>query len=202
MARTFSIGTQAYRLCTRDERFSVAFPDVCKVQRFTDVERAAGFLRRVLRASYADRPRVLRGLRQLLSQYGATNVEHLDDDEVLRRTAQALVAGRLVVQRLTRIPLRARGPATPRPQRDLPPPAATPPASTEKETTWIRFRIVDDETDERLANVKLTLTLSDGSQQKATTNADGLVYITGLPDGACDIVEIDYEEPLEVRSVG
>jgi hypothetical protein len=129
------------------------------------------------------------------------NVEQVKDEDVIRQTAHALVTGRLVVEQLTRIPLRSRGPATTRPSEAVPPPEETPAATTEDKLKWIRFRVVDDETDERLANVKLTLTLSDGSQQKASTNAEGVVYIKGLPDGSCDIAEIEYDEPLEVRSV-
>lgn len=210
MARTFLIGAQEYRLCTRNERFGIAFPDVCKVRPFPEVGVATHFLRRALTASYADRSHLTNGLRRLLCSRGVTNIEHLSDDDVIRRTAQGLVAGRLVVQELSRISLRARGRGTPKPQNDLPPPEETPApsqteetpvASTAQERRWIRFRVVDDETDERLANVKLRLTLSDGSQQNATTNADGIVYIKDLPDGACDIVEIDYDEPLEIRSV-
>ena len=201
MARIFSIGTQEYRLCTRDERFGIAFPDVCKVRPFPNMEVATHFLRRAATASYAERSLFMKRLRRLIGRRGATNIEHVQDDEVFRRAAQDLVAGRLVVQELSRLPLRARGPATPKPKEDLPPPEETPAPSTTEELKWIRFRVVDDETDARLANVKLTLTLSDGSQQNATTDGNGIVYIKGLPDGACDIVEIDYEEPLEVRSI-
>lgn len=201
MARSFYIGSHHFRLRRREEAATVAFPDVCKVRRFSRVDEAIQFLRGTLLFSNGERVRILPYLRRLLRAGGTLNVEQVRDDEVIRRTAHALVAGRLVIEQLTRIPLRARGPATTRPPEAVPPPEETPVAATEEKLKWIRFRVVDDETEEQLANVKLTLTLSDGSQQKTSTNAEGIAYIKGIPDGTCDIVEIEYDEPLEVRSV-
>ena len=203
MAYSLSIGLRRYRLRTREERFSVAFPDVCKTRAFADAWGAEHFLRQALGSSYGGRDRLMSYLRRVTAMnYGLVDGTRLRDHDVVARAARSLVAGRLVVEELSRMTLYQRGAATVRPvEEDAPPPEETPAASTQQETKWIRFRVVDDETDKPMANVKLSLTLSDGSQQKASTNADGIVYLNGLPDGTCDVVSIDYDETLEVRSI-
>lgn len=90
---------------------------------------------------------------------------------------QALSDGRLVAfhapEQLSGAPL----PKPPEPKTD-PPPA---------NKTWIKIKILDDETSSPLLNVVLDVTLPDGSVSQRTTNKDGVVEIQNLDPGTCDV---------------
>ncbi|NBB84991.1 MAG: hypothetical protein GVY12_02050 [Bacteroidetes bacterium] len=157
---TLSIGLRRYRLRTREERFSIAFPDVCKTRAFPDVWVAEHFLRHALGSTYGTRDRLLTYLRRAVAaNYGLADGTRLRDRDVVARAARSLATGRLVVEELDRMTLYARGPATvhPEPEDEVPPPEETPAASTQQETKWIRFRVVDDTTDGRQQNRRVEL---------------------------------------------
>jgi hypothetical protein len=62
----------------------------------------------------------------------------------------------------------------------------------------IQFRVVDDETGEPRSGVALTIKLTTGESRQFITNAGGLVRISGIPGGTCDIERMVDSEAFEV----
>lgn len=77
------------------------------------------------------------------------------------------------------------------------PPAAEP----AQETNWIAFKVLYDDTDEPVAGVDLKIKLPDGSTSTYTTDGAGKIYISGLPDGTCDVQEMLDNDALEIVEV-
>ncbi|MCI5224500.1 MAG: hypothetical protein D3924_17980 [Candidatus Electrothrix sp. AR4] len=71
----------------------------------------------------------------------------------------------------------------------------------EEETNWVAFKVLYDDTEEPIAGVQLKLRLPDGSIDKYTTDSTGRIYISGLPDGTCDVQEMLDNDALEVVEV-
>lgn len=53
---------------------------------------------------------------------------------------------------------------------------------------WIKFQVIDVITGDPIKGVNLKIRLPKGSQNKYTTNADGMIEITGIYSGTCDIM--------------
>lgn len=70
-----------------------------------------------------------------------------------------------------------------------------------QETNWVAFQVLDDDTDEPVAGVKLKIKLPDGTANVYTTDGAGKIYISGLPDGMCDVEEMLDDDALEVVEV-
>ncbi|MFN8549493.1 MAG: hypothetical protein U0527_16360 [Candidatus Eisenbacteria bacterium] len=66
---------------------------------------------------------------------------------------------------------------------------------------WVRFKVVDEETKQPVAGVKLRIKLPSGEIQTAVTNAAGMIHLGGIDPGACDIVSMKDDAALEVTSV-
>lgn len=75
-----------------------------------------------------------------------------------------------------------------------------PPASQQapEPKNWIEFHLLDDETDRPIANVPFRLSLPDGSVAEHASDGDGLIRLTDLPPGFCDIQAILDRGALEV----
>jgi hypothetical protein len=81
--------------------------------------------------------------------------------------------------------------------------AATAASDTTPSTaSWIRFRVIDDATDQPVAGVTLTLTLPDGKTQDVTSGDDGMIEVKGLVSGTCDIQKMSDSEAWEVVQIG
>jgi len=63
---------------------------------------------------------------------------------------------------------------------------------------WVKFRVVDDLSDEPLAGVTVTIKLPDGTEEAFTTNADGMIEVDGMPAGKFAIEAISDGEAYEV----
>lgn len=61
---------------------------------------------------------------------------------------------------------------------------------------WIELEIVDDETGEPVAGMRVSLKLPDGRSLEKTTNADGIIHVDGQPADVWTIV--DVKDPVEV----
>lgn len=76
-----------------------------------------------------------------------------------------------------------------------------PPAPVDPASNWFKLQVLDDETGRPVAGVPLRLELPGRDPEDFTTNSDGKVEVSGLPEGTVDILEMDDEEAYEVVSV-
>lgn len=67
--------------------------------------------------------------------------------------------------------------------------------------TWIKFRVVDDQSGEPLAGVRLLIRESDESEREYVTRSDGMAEIDPVRPSACDVLRVTYEDQLEVVRV-
>jgi len=74
-------------------------------------------------------------------------------------------------------------------------------ASDDKITHAIQFRVVDDESGSPQSNVALTVKLTTGETRKFITDGNGMIRISGIPGGTCDITRMVDTEAFEVISV-
>lgn len=77
------------------------------------------------------------------------------------------------------------------------PPAPVPPDEP-KQSAWIRFRVVDDASEEPVPGVRLVVRLPDGAERTVATGPDGSVEIEPTEPGACDMLAVLNEPPLEI----
>lgn len=99
-----------------------------------------------------------------------------------------------------------RLPARPFPPSHTPTPFTAPasqPASAPAgvATAWIGFRVIDEETGNPAANVRLRIRTPAGSVATYATDAAGRVHIADLPEGSCALEEMIDEEGIEVVGV-
>jgi hypothetical protein len=87
-----------------------------------------------------------------------------------------------------------------RPEEPAQPPEAALPAA-EQELAWIRFRVVDDETNQGIAGVTLRIRLPKGETRPFTTDGSGEIEINDLGPGTCDIEKMIDADALEVVQV-
>ncbi len=71
----------------------------------------------------------------------------------------------------------------------------------DKGEAWVKFKVIDDLTEEPLADVTVTIKLPDGTEQSFTTAADGMIEIDGLPAGKFAIESIADSEGYEVVDI-
>jgi hypothetical protein len=159
-------------------------------------------------------------LRKVLYENSCGHGVHLlSDQEVISQVARKVVQGQLCIAR-TRATQYAGGSSAPSvkevvqaegkkwskkeyvesfvKENEIVPPAAAEPA---QETNWIAFQVLYDDTDEPVAGVDLKIRLPDGSTDIRTTDGAGKIYISGLPDGTCDVQEMLDNDALEVVEV-
>ncbi len=147
----------------------------------------------------------------LTEELPSSDLAGLDDQEVLEQLASRLVYGnlRIVSFAPSQPAIQAGGAAQPPPaveeeeEEEEQAAGAVPVAATVPQTavSWIKFEIVDDETGQPVADVKLKLKLPNGSVKEYTTDANGIVHITDLPPGTCDIEQMLDADALEVVQI-
>lgn len=76
-----------------------------------------------------------------------------------------------------------------------------PVAESVQETNWVAFKVVYDETNEPVVGVDLKLKRPDGTTNIYTTDGSGKIYLSGLPEGTCDIEEMLDNDALEVIEI-
>lgn len=74
-------------------------------------------------------------------------------------------------------------------------------SSEEDTNNWIEFRVIDDETEEPVSGLKVSIKLPTGEVSDYTTNASGVVRIDNLPAGTFDLEKIIDQEVFEVIRV-
>lgn len=175
--------------------------------RFDSSETARDFLTQLLQD-----PSDLHTLRQVACEcFFSGFCYRFDDQELLDNASWGLFVGDILiiphdrptygdtVPTVSGKPAEAPPPLEPGiPQSPQSQPAAPIP---DTETHWIRFQVVDDETENPLDGVELTLRLPDGSIQSYTSDSDGTVYIADVPTGVCDIEELNHDQAVEVVEV-
>jgi hypothetical protein len=80
-------------------------------------------------------------------------------------------------------------------------PGAIAPPPIDEASNWFKIQVLDDETGNPVAGVPLMLKLPGREPEEFTTNSDGKVEVSDLPEGTVDILEMDDEEAYEVVSV-
>lgn len=198
MARLIAPDGQQYRLVgpgheSNSESF-LEFSD--QFEAFAFLSRLAGdsFNLNALRSSAAD-------------DWVALGSSGFDDTGVLERIASDLVSGRVRVVHSGEWEERPRaatrrseaGEETRDEDEDTEDEEAPPPASDE--LTWIKFRVLDDETGDPVRGVLLHVKLTTGKTKKGRTDGQGFIEFTDIPAGSCDIERMIDSDALEVVSV-
>lgn len=162
--------------------------------RFHHWEDAHFWLRRM-----ALEPGQLAALRRFFAEGAhAGEVALVDDEEVLRRLALQLVAGRVqVVERLERHDQGGGDAATkavaadaatatevvePRPAREAAP-----------ERTWITIRLVGED-DAPIPGERYRIDLPDGSVREGRLDVEGLARVRGIEPGQCTVTFPDLDQ--------
>lgn len=119
---------------------------------------------------------------------------------VLEYIAANIVAGCFQVVRAGgyELPLHTGGRAA-EPSEPDEPDQDEPPAATEK--TWIKFMIIDDETEEPVSGVTLKVILPDGTSANKKSGPDGLIEFDNIDSGTCEIERMLDGDTLEVVAV-
>ena len=181
---------------------------------FRDYDAAVSCLRRFTGDPY--NMTVLRGILRESSCHGT--VPACSDQEVVAQVARKVARGELLIARQRAVPC-GGGSSTPAVKEVTEPepkkwnkteyikqflrehelePVRPKPA---QESNWVAFRVLYDDTDEPVAGVDLKIKLPDGSTNIYTTDGAGKIYISGLPEGTCDVQEMLDNDALEVVKV-
>jgi len=131
-----------------------------------------------------------------------TDSRSISDRRLLKLIASGIISGRLMAVRpgeWTRGT--TSGESKEKKDDPPPPPEPTPPPPDKTEKTWIKFEIIDDETGKPVSGVTLKVKLPDGESRSATSNAAGLIEITNIPPGTCEIERMIDADTLEVVSI-
>jgi hypothetical protein len=155
-----------------------------------DALRARSFLERFL-TDPSDMP----ALRDFHAErVGPGLLDYMSDHEVVDAIARSIEAGEVrVIREPEFLP---GGEAEHLPEE--PEPVA--PAVTET-GHWIKFRVVDDETEEPVAGVTLSIREPSGAVRDYETRPDGMIEIDEIDAGTCDIVSMNDDEAIEVVRV-
>jgi hypothetical protein len=150
----------------------------------------------------ADDPIAQQQLRRIVyEQVNGRPMDRLRDISLLNIIGGWLAEGRpgLADLELRELPVSARGIAseTPAPVEE----AEGPAAERKTETYWVRFQIVDDDTNDPLPNIRLRIRAPGRGSREYTTDGEGVIYLDGLPDGVCDIEQMLDDDAFEVVRV-
>ena len=165
---------------------------------FQDTSAAVDFLH-----AYMDDPVSLMALRELLSEASpSTDITGLEDQDVLAALAGRLVGGqvRVVPSGVSRpavqagIAAQAVAAAT-EAEAETGAPAA--PAVPQTAVSWIKFKVVEDTTEQPASGVALRITLPNGGETMRATNAEGLIDIQGIEPGLCNATSVRGNATLD-----
>lgn len=110
--------------------------------------------------------------------HGATGMVGLDElPFVMTHLAQAISDGRLIAFRTASLEGGGKGPSV-----DPPGPKPDP-----TKTSWIKVKFIDDLGAAPVPGVAVLMTLTDGQKKDFSTRNDGLIEVTGIPAGTCDL---------------
>jgi hypothetical protein len=126
----------------------------------------------------------------------------VNDRRLLKLISSGIASGRLMAVRPGEWTRGTTSGESKEKKDDPPPPpepAPPPPPTTEK--TWIKFEIIDNESGKPVSGVTLKVKLADGGSRSATSNAAGLIEITNIPPGTCEIERMIDSDTLEVVSI-
>ena len=125
------------------------------------------------------------------------------DYRLLKYLAAKIITGQLLIVRPgeREEDVTSDEPKHDQPAKADPPPAKEEPPPAKNEKTWIKFEIVDEDTGKPVCGVTLKVKLPDGQSRNATSNAAGLIEITNIPPGTCDIERMVDSDTLEVVSI-
>lgn len=181
-----------------------AWHDMCPgdiVTRFHDVHSALRFLTDLMHSG----PLAMATLREVATRsLWVRSLYRYSDHEVLQQLAGQLVAGWLClvpIERPERSPSaggRGPSPVLEESRDDRPAMPWRPPPSRQPVTSWITFEVIDDETGAPVAGVKLRIKGPNVAVGIYTTDADGIVHLTDLPAGTCDIEQVLDSEAFEI----
>lgn len=126
----------------------------------------------------------LRTLRALVSTHTSTqSYGPLSDELVLRKAAELLSSRLLSLARVP--PRRGSGVLAPREK-----PEVRPAPVPVEEKLRLMLQVVDDVTEDPIADLALSIKLPDGSTKKATTDAEGRISLSDVPRGRVDITSV------------
>ncbi len=190
MKRVLHRGFQTFEVREWDERRPGAAP-----MEFRDTLSALVFLRRFL-----GDPQSMMQIRNCLSEVSPIKIYRLSDQQVLEQFALLLVSGRF---EMIIVLAPTFGPSSSAPEEQ---PEDIAPVATASKTDWIIFEVISDTTGSPISNVKLKITLPDGTEKEFTTGDDGIVEIDGIDQGncqvTCDITAARREEILSYVGMG
>jgi type VI secretion system secreted protein VgrG len=84
------------------------------------------------------------------------------------------------------------------PQPPPPPPKKDEPV---KKTHWVKFQVLDADTEKPLAGVQLKIKLPNGTEGQYSTDSNGMISFDPVDPGTCDIQKMIDTDALEVVSV-
>ena len=115
----------------------------------------------------------------------------------LANIADLVAAGRLTLLEDPEEVPRFGGGERREPAAEAPADGSAPP----EQETWIKFRVVDHDTDAPIPGVRLRIREPGEREREYTTRADGMIEINEIDPGTCDILEMTEAEVLEVVRV-
>jgi hypothetical protein len=195
-------GSQAIELWRWDEGYKAD-----AILEFRDASALLDFLR-----AHLEDPLGMQTLRDVLAEeLTFTAISRMDDHEVLEQLAWHMLCGyiKLVPLAISQpavqagISVQERPEATEEEAPIGPVVTAAPPvvAASEAVRHWIKFQVVDEDTNQPLPGVGLKIKLPTGALKEYTTDANGMVEINDLPHGTCDIEQMLDPDALEVMPI-
>ncbi len=167
---------------------------------FDDIELAGIFLRKFLIEE--SQAKILRNILVENSLQTSTSLWQMSDSQVIDQLAVLLTTGRL---RFEEYPPVATSVVTFTPREveaEEYVPLEPAPKKKPAEKHWIKFQVVDDESDKAIAGVTIEIKLPGGKSKKYKTNNKGEVEIKDIDSGTCDIMDLKSNQLLEVVKLG
>ncbi|MCI0329567.1 MAG: carboxypeptidase-like regulatory domain-containing protein [candidate division Zixibacteria bacterium] len=142
-------------------------------------------------------------LRQILAErVSSGNISQLEDREVIQQLIWRVAGGEIHILPRRETPAVKEEAAAASSKREAAVIEEAPPPPTRvKESKWVKFLIVDDESGQPVEGVVLTLKLPDGTVKDFRTNAGGTVEIRDLPPGSCELQKMEDPDAFEVVRV-
>ncbi len=136
-------------------------------------------------------------LRETLAeQMDPLDLSRLNDHQVLEQLAWRVATGQVKIAALQ--PVTERGVVELALEEEEEAPAAPPAAAPTEDKTWIRFLVMDDATTKPVEGVQLKIKLPNGTVEEHTTDSGGMVRISDIPEGSCDIEKMIDVKGYEV----
>lgn len=142
-------------------------------------------------------------IRRFAVEYGLfADTRPVDETRMLRVLAAGVQSGRLLIVRpgdWHAAPTSGAGKHEPKGEPTPPPEPEPPPPTDEK--TWIKFEILDEKSGKPVPGVTLKVKLPNGESRNVTSNAAGVIEITDIPPGTCEIERMTDNQTFEVVSI-